>query len=87
MGDRLRQGYLSAGCRFILKRVPQPLQELCIQMSWPIDGDLQQVFKYWFLVDLELGRECLIIVHLKGHIHVCLCACPTAHPPDGSDVS
>lgn len=55
-------------------------------MSWPIDGDLQQAVKYCFLVDLELGREFLVIIHLKGHTHVRLCACCTAHTPDGGDV-
>lgn len=85
-GDRLGYGYLSLGCRFILKGVPQRLQELCIQMSWPIDSDLQQPVEYCFLVDLERGREFLVIVHLKGHAHLRLCTCPTAHAPDGGDV-
>lgn len=48
----------------ILKRVPHGLQELRIQVSRPVDGDLQEAVKYCLLVDLELGRGILATVHL-----------------------
>lgn len=86
MGNRMSYGYLAPGCRFILKCVPKRLQELCVQMSWPSDVDLQQAVKHCFLIDLELGREFLIIVHLKRQTHLHLCASPTAHTPDRADV-
>ena len=86
MGAREWLGYLSLGCRHILKRVPHGLQELHVQVSRPIDGDLQEAVKYGLLVDLELGRDILVAVHLKGHAHLHLCTCPAADTPDGRDV-
>lgn len=86
MGARKGLGYLSLGCGHILKRVPHGLQELRIQVSRPVDGDLQEAVKYCLLVDLELGRGILATVHLKGHAHLHLCTCPAADTPDGGDV-